>query len=75
MKTKRTTVTFNENIYKALKLQAAASGESFSSVVQDYVKEQLLEDMADLRVVKERENEPVMDFDEFVKELKADGLL
>jgi len=71
----RTTVTLNDKIYKALKIRAAESGESISSVIEDAVKEQVLEDLEDLQSVKERENESAIDFHLFVKELKADGLL
>jgi len=71
----RTTITLNDNIYKALRIRAAESGETVSAVVEDAIKEQVLEDLGDLRAVKERENEPTIDFKTFVKELKADGLL
>lgn len=71
----RTTVTLNDKIYRALKLRAAESDETISTLVEDAVKYQILEDLDDLQAVKDRENEPTMPFDEFVKELKADGLL
>jgi predicted transcriptional regulator len=71
----RTTITLNDKLYRALKIRAAESDESISSLVEDAVKYQILEDLDDLKVAKERENEPSIDFDEFVKELKADGLL
>ena len=71
----RTTITLNDKIYKALRIRAAESGESVSSVIEDAVKEQVLEDLEDLQTVKERENESAIDFHSFVKELKADGLL
>lgn len=71
----RTTITINDKLYKALKMRAVESDETISSLVEDAVKYQILEDLDDLRVVRERENEPAMDFDEFVSELKADGLL
>jgi plasmid stability protein len=71
----RTTITLNDRIYRALRIRAAESGETVSAVVEDAVKEQVLEDLDDLQTVKERENEPAIDFKVFVKELKADGLL
>ncbi|MCL4358034.1 ribbon-helix-helix protein, CopG family [Patescibacteria group bacterium] len=71
----RTTITLNDKIFKALKIRAAESGESVSAVVENAIKEQVLEDLYDLQTVKERENEPAIDFKTFVKELKADGLL
>ena len=71
----RTTITLNDNIYKALRIRAAESGETVSAVIEDAIKEQVLEDLEDLQVAKERENESAIDFKLFVKELKADGLL
>lgn len=71
----RTTITLNEKIYKALRIRAAESNETVSSLIEDAVKEQVLEDLADLQTVKDRENESVIDLKAFIKELKADGLL
>lgn len=71
----RTTITLNDKIYKAIRIRAAESGESVSSVIEDAIKEQVLEDLDDLQAVKERGNESALDFRTFVKELKADGLL
>lgn len=71
----RTTITLNDKLYRALKIQAAESNESISAIVEDALKYQLLEDLEDLQTVKERENEPTLSLDEFVKDLKADGLL
>ncbi len=71
----RTTITLNDKIYKALRLRAAESGESISSMVEDAVKYQILEDLDDMRAIKERQDEPAVDLQTFLKELKADGLL
>ncbi len=71
----RTTITINDRIYKALRIRAAESSESVSALIEDAIKEQILEDLDDLQAVKERENESALDFKVFVKELKADGLL
>ena len=71
----RTTITINDKIFKALRIRAAESGETVSTVVEDAIKEQVIEDLSDLQTVKTRENESAIDFKTFVKELKADGLL
>ena len=71
----RTTITLNDKIYKALRIRAAESGETVSAVIEDAVKEQVLEDLDDLQTAKERESESAIDFKLFIKELKADGLL
>jgi len=41
--------------------------------LEDY--ERLIEDLADLAVVAERRDEPAVDHEDFVNELKRDGLL
>ncbi len=71
----RTTISLNDKIYKALRIRAAESGESISAVIGDAIKEQVLEDLDDLRTAKERENETAIDLRTFVKELEDDGLL
>ena len=71
----RTTITLNDRIYKALKLRAVETGESVSRMVEDAIKYQVLEDLEDIQTLKERGDEPAVDFKTFVKELKADGLL
>ncbi len=44
-------------------------------MVEDAIKYQVLEDLADIKAIEERKNEPSIDLDTFVKSLKADGLL
>ncbi|MEX0877865.1 MAG: ribbon-helix-helix domain-containing protein [Candidatus Spechtbacterales bacterium] len=71
----RTTIKINDKIYKAVKHQAAETGESISSIIEDAVKFQVLEDLADTEAIKKRESEPKTDFKQFVNELKEDGLI
>jgi predicted DNA-binding protein len=71
----RTTITINDKLYKVLKVQAAQTGESLSSLVEDAIKYQLLEDAEDIAIAKSREKESTYSFDELVKEFKAEGLL
>lgn len=65
----------NDNLYRALKVRAAETDATVSSLVEEAIKYQIMEDLDDLEALKERENEPTLKFDDFVKELKADGLL
>jgi hypothetical protein len=73
--TMRTTITFNDQLFKKLKIRAAETGESISDLVQDAVKFQLLEDLDDLETIKKRESEPTLSFDQLVKDFKKEGLL
>ncbi len=71
----RTTLTFNDELFRALKIRAAEADETISKYVEDAVKYQLLEDAEDLEALEKTKNEPVYDFDELVKKFKAEGLL
>ncbi len=71
----RTTLNINDKLYKSLKVHAASNGVTISSLLEEAIKNQILEDLEDLEIVKKRQNEPTMNYNDFVKELKADGLL
>lgn len=72
---KRATIYFDEELHKALKMKSAEISSTVSDLVNDAVRSALLEDAEDLRAFKERENEPVMDFETFITALKDDGKL
>jgi len=67
---KRATVYFEEDLHLALKMKAAETSVPVSELVNDAVRLSLLEDADDLEAFKERENEPVIDFESFVATLK-----
>lgn len=71
----RTTITINDKLYKRLKVYAAESDETVSSIIEDAVKFQMLEDLEDIAEVKKRAKDPTHDFDELVAEFKKEGLL
>ncbi len=71
----RTTITINDKLFRALKIRAAETDESVSTLVENAVKYQLLEDLEDVEDVHKRKSEPVYPFDELVAELKTEGLL
>ena len=72
---KRTTVYFEPDIHKALRLKSAVSERSISEMVNDAVRRSLAEDAEDLAAFDERSDEPTVDFDDFVKKLKRSGKL
>ena len=72
---KRTTVYFEPDIHKALRLKSAVSERSISEMVNDAVRSSLAEDADDLAAFDERAEEPTVDFDDFVKKLKRSGKL
>lgn len=72
---KRATIYFEEELHKALKMKSAEISTPISDLVNDAVRSALFEDAEDLEAFKEREHEPVLDFETFVASLKADGKL
>lgn len=72
---KRATIYFDEDIHKALKLKAAEASSSVSDLVNQAIKESLAEDLEDLQAFRDREAEPTLGFERFLKDLKRDGRL
>lgn len=72
---KRATVYLEPDLHKALKLKAAETSCSVSELINDAVREELFEDNADLELFAERKDEPVLDYESFIKRLKEDGKL
>ncbi len=71
----RTTVTFDNDILKLLKLKALESSHSVSELINELVLDAFREDNEDLKVFTERENEETISFESFMKKLEADGKL
>ena len=72
---KRTTIYFESDIHKALRLKSAVSDRSISEMVNDAVRTSLAEDAEDLAAFDERAEEPTIDFEDFVKKMKRSGKL
>lgn len=72
---KRATVYFDPLVHRALRLKAAASDRSVSDLVNAAVKLALSEDAEDLAAFEERAAEPALDFEGFIKSLRARGRL
>lgn len=71
--TRRTTVYFEPEIHRALKLKAASTDRSISEMVNEAVRHALAEDAEDLAAFEERAAEPEVGFESFVKALKRRG--
>ena len=72
---KRSTIYFDPDLHRALRLKAAAMDRSISDVVNDAVRQTLSEDAADLEVFEKRRREPTFDFEEVVLRLRRSGKL
>ena len=72
---KRSTIYFEEDLHKALKLRSAECSMPVSELVNDAVRSALSEDAEDLEAFREREHEGVVNFEAFVNKLKKNGKL
>ena len=68
---RRSTVYFQPQIHKALRLKSATTQRSISDIVNDAVRQALREDQEDLMAFEERSDEPIITYDELLKTLKA----
>ena len=71
----RTTVTFDNDILKLLKLKALETSYSVSELINELVIDAFREDNEDLKIFEERKNEETISFESFMKQLESDGKL
>jgi len=72
---KRSTIYFDENVHKVLRLKAAETHRSLSDLVNEAVRHSLLEDQQDLAAFDARESEPTVSYETMLNELKSSGAL
>jgi plasmid stability protein len=70
---KRSTIYFDADIHKALRLKAAGTHRSVSDLVNEAVRHELAEDQEDLAALEAREGESTISYEEFLQQLKTDG--
>jgi histone H3/H4 len=71
--TKRATIYMDSELHRALRMKAAETSSSISEIVNNAVKLALAEDAEDLAAFKERAKEPLVSFEDVLKELKRNG--
>jgi hypothetical protein len=69
----RATVYFDAGLHRALRLKAAHTRRSISDLVNDAVQQSLREDEEDLAAFEGRVNEPLLSYEELLKDLKKHG--
>ncbi|AKJ94344.1 CopG family transcriptional regulator [Thioalkalivibrio versutus] len=72
---KRSTVYFEPDLHRALRLKAASTQCSISDLVNRAVRQTLIEDQEDLRAFEDRVAEPTMSYEALLDDLKAHGKL
>jgi len=71
--TKRSTIYFEPEIHKALRLKAVETDRTMSDLVNEAVRLALAEDTEDLAAFDQRAMEPNLPFEDVVKELRRRG--
>ena len=70
---KKSTIYFDPQIHKALRLKAAETDSSVSDIVNKAIRLVFAEDAEDIAAFKERAYEPNLSFEEVLKDLKRRG--
>jgi hypothetical protein len=73
--TRRTTIYLEPDLHRALRLKSIETDTSISDLVNDAVRESLLEDAEDLAAIQDRATEASVPYGEFVQSLMRDGKL
>ena len=72
---KRSTVYFDPDIHRALRVRAVNTQQSVSEFVNEAVRRALREDQDDLSAFDERVAEPVISYEALLNDLKSHGKL
>ena len=70
---RRTTIYLEADLHRALKMKAAETDSSLSDLVNQAVRQSLLEDADDLAAFRERAAEPTFSFEDMLKDLRRRG--
>lgn len=71
--TKRATVYLDPGLHKALRIKSLETSHSMSKLVNEAVALALAEDAEDLAAFEERAHEPLIMFEDALKDLKRHG--
>jgi len=70
---KRSTIYFRPELHRALRIKAAHTQRTLSDLVNDAVQLALREDEEDLAAFRERANEPMLTYEDLLRDLRAHG--
>lgn len=70
---KRSTIYLDSQLHRALKIKSAQVSRTISELVNEAIKFSLAEDYEDLESFEERLNEPNLDFESVLKDLRSSG--
>ena len=69
----KTTVYLDDDLHRTLRLKSAETRESMSGLVNEALRVLLAEDLQDISDWHERRSERPVGYEEFLKQLEADG--
>jgi len=70
---KRSTIYFDPELHKALRIKAVQTECSISDLVNDAVRQALREDQEDLAAFEKRAAEPTITYEALLEDLKVHG--
>ncbi|MBI4536603.1 MAG: CopG family transcriptional regulator [candidate division NC10 bacterium] len=71
----RSTIYLESDLHRALRIKAAHTRRSVSALVNEAVRRLLQEDQEDLAAFEERAKEPLVSYEDLLKDLKKHGKL
>lgn len=70
---KRSTIYFDPAIHQALKVKSVISSRSVSELVDEAIRQVMVEDQEDLETYDHRSEEPEISYEELLNQLKQHG--
>ena len=70
---KRWTIYFDPSIHQALKVKSVTSSRSVSELVDEALRQLMNEDQEDLEAYAQRKDEPDINYEELLNDLKQHG--
>ena len=71
----KTTLYLSPSVRRALKRRIIETNQTMSQYVDRAIAESLAEDLEDIEAIEKRRNEPTENLEDFIKAIKADGLI
>lgn len=75
MNNTKTTLYLSPSVRKALKRRVIDTNQTMSEYVDRAVAYSIAEDLEDIAAIEERRNEPTESLEDFLKAIKADGII
>ena len=71
----KATIYLDDDLHRALRLKAAETRESMSELVNEALRALMAEDLEDLSDWESRRHERTVGYEEFLRQLEADGTI